>query len=91
MERKYFKAFDEQNNYIVEELQDRLRYVDKYQLYNNKKSKYGKVIKGLLNKYSKDLKLYAKYLFISSEGFPKDKIKKIVEKQNINKEEYVVL
>lgn len=82
---------NEQNNYIVEELQDRLRYVDKYQLYNNKKSKYGKVIKGLLNKYSKDLKLYAKYLFISSEGFPKDKIKKIVEKQNINKEEYVVL
>ena len=82
---------NKQNNYIVEELQDRLRYVDKYQLYNNKKSKYGKIIKGLLNKYSKDLKLHAKYLFISNEGFPKDKIEKIVEKQNINKEEFVVL
>ena len=79
---------NEQNHYVVEELQDRLRYVDKYQLYN---SKYGKVIKGLLNKYSKDLKLYDKYLFVSSEAFPKDKIEEIVKNHKIKKEEYIVI
>ena len=79
---------NEQNHYIVEELQDRLRYVDKYQLYNRN---YEKVIKGLLNKDSKDLKLYAKYLFFSSEAFPKDKIEEIVKNHKIKKEEYIVI
>lgn len=82
---------NEQNHYIVEELQDRLRYVDKYQLYNNNR-KNRNVVKGLLNKYSKDLKLYDKYLFISNEAlFPKEIIEEIVKKHNIKKEEYVVL
>lgn len=79
---------NEQNHYIVEELQDRLHYVEKYQLYN---SNYEKVIKGLLSKDSKDLKLYAKYLFFSNEGFRKEKIEEIVNNHNIKKEEYIVL
>ena len=79
---------NEQNHYIVEELQDRLRYVDKYQLYNRN---YEKVIKGLLSKDSKDLKLYAKYLFFSNEAFPKDKIEEIVKNHKIKKEEYIVI
>ena len=79
---------NEQNHYIVEELQDRLRYVDKYQLYNRN---YEKVIKGLLNKDSKDLKLYAKYLFFSNEAFPKEMIEEFVNNYNIKKEDCIVL
>ena len=79
---------NEQNHYIVEELQDRLRYVDKYQLYNRN---YEKVIKGLLNKDSKDLKLYAKYLFFSNEAFPKEMIEEFVNNYKIKKEDCIVL
>lgn len=79
---------NEQNHYIVEELQDRLRYVDKYQLYNRN---YEKVIKGLLSKDSKDLKLYAKYLFFSNEAFPKEVIEEFVNNYNIKKEDCIVL